>query len=95
MYRNVAGQDAPVVVAGNKCDLIENESGIMSIWSSQCADMGLNMFTTSAKTGKGCEDMMTYIADLIDEAHKAEPGVAREITIEDEKPQKSRCCSNL
>lgn len=69
--RQYAGEDILIVIAGNKCDK-EHERQIPTTEAEEYAKTnGAKHFSTSAKSGKGIEDMYKYLTEKIYERNSA------------------------
>lgn len=64
-FRGAAGDDAVVVVIGNKNDLIVGDSTIETEAQDWARSNGYEFFSTSAKTGQGITDLFEYIMDTL------------------------------
>mmetsp|Transcript_1592 Transcript_1592/g.1967 ORF Transcript_1592/g.1967 Transcript_1592/m.1967 type:complete len:202 (+) Transcript_1592:110-715(+) len=57
-----ADKDAIFVLAGNKCDMREQTSEAISRAKKKAEVLGAKLFQTSARTGKGIEELFDYVA---------------------------------
>jgi small GTP-binding protein len=64
-FREVAGDNAPVTVLANKCDLTEDNKGQLIRLNSLMRDLGGQVYLTSAKTGENVEEVFKELADDI------------------------------
>lgn len=95
IYRETCGQDAKVVVAANKLDLIEYDSAMIVPLMEKCENLfQARMFCTSAKTGEGVADLLAFLVGEVEPREElAVPSVKVEVelTTRPETPNKS-CC---
>ena len=74
IYKDTCGPEAPVVVAANKTDLLEDGSTTIMRFMDECeTTLNAKMFCTSAKTGEGIADMVAYIVDDLADAKVVAP----------------------
>jgi len=90
--RQHAGDDIFIVIAGNKCDR-ENDRQISTNEAEEYAKKhGAKHFNTSAKSGKGIEEMFKYFTDKIYEKNCQKfPKKAVRVTMK-KKPSSEKCC---
>ena len=99
-----ADKDIQIVLAGNKCDR-ESDRQINHAEATEYANsIGAGIFNTSAKSGKGVQELYTEIAkrvwDVYQRNHKNNPPISntrggRRVKItndEPEKPKSKNCC---
>ena len=64
-FRSSAGDDALVVIVGNKNDLVSDDTTLAAEASDWAQSNGYRFFSTSAKTGQGIEDLFGYVMDAL------------------------------
>ncbi len=64
--------DKPLLVVGNKIDLLENDVEAQKGFSSFFEEKGISVFFTSAKTGKGVPEFVEYLIATYLEKPKAQ-----------------------
>jgi len=100
-----ANDDSVIVLAANKCDLRTNPETCVSPEkaAAYAKTIGATVFETSAKTGRGIEDLFDHVAKNLlknemakRKAHEANNAVAQRATGKSiklsEKDKESSCC---
>lgn len=62
-FRKVAGEEVPVKVLANKCDLTEDNKRALVKLNTVLKDVGGNIYLTSAKTGENVEEAFKTLAE--------------------------------
>ena len=57
--------DTPIAIAGNKCDMASNKQVDFEEEGGQLAEMKAKHFYTSAKTGRGIEELFHDLTKAI------------------------------
>ncbi|EAY10499.1 small GTP-binding protein, putative [Trichomonas vaginalis G3] len=66
-FREMAKVNAPIVIAANKADLIEDRSALQTQVNKVKEEFGYPVFITSSKTGEGIAQMFQFLAEKIHE----------------------------
>jgi small GTP-binding protein len=64
-FKTHAGEDVPVTILANKCDLTEEANKNLMENMEMCKELGASLFLTSAKTGENVEKAFKDLADRI------------------------------
>mmetsp|Transcript_12100 Transcript_12100/g.18034 ORF Transcript_12100/g.18034 Transcript_12100/m.18034 type:complete len:204 (+) Transcript_12100:17-628(+) len=65
MYKTLiehVSDDVILILAGNKCDAAKLSKGEIAAAQEKAKDLGAKLFFTSAKTGKGINEVFNYVA---------------------------------
>ena len=90
-FRTAAGDNALVVLVGNKNDLIVGDAAIETQASDWATEKGFKFFSTSAKTGNGIVELFSFLIDTL-AASRNEFAMNVPRLVDERDLKKDACC---
>jgi len=88
-----ASKDVIFVLAGNKSDMGGNTQQSVETAQAKAMELGAKLFQTSAKTGKGIQELFDYVARaLLDHALSSEDGLHKPSGRLNPEGESKGCC---